>query len=209
MKKLLLFLLLFSSVSIWAQDDFVYPKLAQKGKKMADFVPKDWAIIKSDTGDLNKDKLDDLAFVIEYQKDKKEDDYGVGYPRILVVVFQKDGEYQLSIQNNKFIMLADEGGMMGDPFEDLFIKKGVLNINFTGGSSELWSFYYKFRFQNDDWYLIGEDNNDFNRNTGEYRSESINYSTSKMQTKSGKEGGKETEKWTDLEKKPLKKLSEM
>lgn len=211
MKKIfsVLLILLYCSL-VWAQEDFVYPKVIQKGKILADFVPKDWAIIRSDTGDLNKDKLDDMAFVMEYQKDKKEDDFGVGYPRVLVIVFQKDGVYQRSIQHNEFILKADEGGVMGDPFESFFIKKGVLNINFSGGSSHVWSDGYKFRFQDNDWYLIGQDNAAFDKNSGEFTEESINYLSNKKQTKKGIEGGGEpTEKWSNLEKKPLKKLSEM
>ena len=66
---------------------------------------------------------------------------------------------------------------MGDPFEGIEIKNGILIINHWGGSSWKWSLSDKYRFQNNQFQLIGHTSNcgkpceywmncDFNISTG-------------------------------------------
>ncbi len=44
---------------------------------------------------------------------------------------------------------------MGDPFEDMEIKNGLLLISQSGGSSWKWGHTDKYRYQEGDFYLIG------------------------------------------------------
>ena len=77
-------------------------------------------------------------------------------PRILLVAFkQADGSYKLSIQSNESIMLSNEGGVFGDPWAGLTIERSTLLVQFYGGSSSRWGYDYRWRFQNNDWFLIG------------------------------------------------------
>jgi hypothetical protein len=45
--------------------------------------------------------------------------------------------------------------MMGDPFEEIKIENGILLISFSGGSSWKWAYVDKYRFQNNEFELIG------------------------------------------------------
>jgi hypothetical protein len=51
------------------------------------------------------------------------------------------------------------GGMMGDPFGDIEIGKGVLHISQNGGSSWKWSHTDKYRYDNKVFKMIGYTSN--------------------------------------------------
>lgn len=137
---------------------YKYPILPTSGTKIESFVPKGWHVHEKAEGDLNKDNLPDLAAVIEADKpvkSLKETDNNQ-QPRILLVAFkQADGSYKLSIQSNESTMLSNEGGVFGDPWAGLSIERGTLLVQFYGGSSDRWGYDYRWRFQNNDWFLIG------------------------------------------------------
>ena len=102
---------------------------------------------------------------------------------LLIAFKNKDNSYSLSIKADKAIMLRDEGGVFGDPFQDIKIERGSILLEFYGGSNSRWYMYYRFRYQNDGWYLIGAtkgsylntvttmdnaDEEDYNLLTGDY-----------------------------------------
>lgn len=154
------FILLFFAIpghALQAQN-YQYPVLKKNGASAEAFLPKGWHILTQTSGDLNKDGLADLAAVIEADslvKSLKEWENDQ-QPRILFAAFrQPNGQYALSVQSNESIMLANEGGVFGDPFDALEINRGSIVVRFYGGSSDRWSYVYRWRFQNKDWFLIG------------------------------------------------------
>lgn len=162
-----------------AQSQGDYKSLPNTGKDLASFVPDGWIIKSSVVGDLNKDSLSDIAAVIE-----KGDDADSAYPRILFVLIQnKDKTYSLSVKTETAIMRANEGGVWGDPLESISVDRGSLLLSFYGGSNWRWYNQYRFRFQDEGWYLIGAtlgsyfsgtttrenaDEEDYNLLTGDY-----------------------------------------
>ncbi|QZY53937.1 hypothetical protein [Crassaminicella profunda] len=122
------------------------------------FIPKGWHILeKSDgqlasaEGDLNKDGIIDKVVVIE---ETNQMEYAPS--RNLLIAFgNEDGTYTLSIKAEKAILLRNEGGPFGDPFDEIIIDRGSIMLKFFGGSSERWYLKYRFRYQNNGWYLIG------------------------------------------------------
>lgn len=137
---------------------YQYPVLPAVAKQPAAFVPKGWHVLAKAEGDLNKDNLLDWAAVLEADqpvKSLKEYDNDQK-PRILFVAFkQADGAYKLSVQSNEYVLLSNEGGIFGDPWDDLRIERGTLLVRFYGGSADRWAYAYRWRFQQNDWYLIG------------------------------------------------------
>lgn len=117
-------------------------------------IPEGYHILqKSDDGqaiaegNLNGDKFTDVALVIENDKDKDD--------RSLLIAFgNPDKTFSLSIKADRAIMEIAEGGSFGDPFQGIKVDKGSLLLKFLGGSQR-WHQYYRFRYQDDDWYLIG------------------------------------------------------
>ena len=130
----------------------------------------------------------DIAFVIEEntQPEQPEPEMVHSQPRSLLIAFgNKDNTFTLSIKadNANAIMLRDQGGVYGDPFDDIEIDKGSILLKFYGGSNWRWYYNYRFRYQNEGWYLIGAtygsyftgtttmenaDEEDYNLLTGDY-----------------------------------------
>ncbi|MCR2803550.1 hypothetical protein [Paenibacillus soyae] len=172
------------------------------------FIPAGWGVAaKGDPivaeGDLNKDGVQDVAMIIEQSESEAE-----GAPRrVLLIAFGSSaGEFSLSIIADKVFMRADEGGVWGDPFESLSIDRGSVVVSHYGGSNWRWYSKYRFRYQDDDWYLIGatkgehftgdesRTEEDYNLLTGDY-----------IITTTNEEGVVSTEKG-NRGKKPLVKL---
>lgn len=168
---------------------------------------------------MNKDKLEDIAIIIEKDDKKnikKNDGFGPEElnlnPRILLVLFkEKDGTYTLAAKNDKgFIKSAgdEETTALLDTLSNISIKNNVLKITFnyfmSAGSWSTSTEVYIFRFQNNVFELIGYESNSYMRNTGEEEGVSINFSTNKMKTTTGGNMFEENEnhpkvKWKNVE----------
>ena len=159
------------------------------------FIPKDWHLIEKAEGDLNQDGLSDLAAVIQYKGHISSE----APVRRLLIALQKDnGSYELLIQSDKAILKADQGGVWGDPFNSddgagLAIDRGSLLIKFYGGSNWRWSKDYRFRYQDNGWYLIGATFTDYH--TASYEETAITKDYNSM-TGQLKTTDKEEIKWT-------------
>jgi len=175
------------------------------------FIPENWQIIKKTEGDLNKDKLADVVIVIEQEKQNLPLEEVA--PRALLIAFQKNnGSYELSIQSDKAILMANEGGIFGDPLEEISVDKGSLLIKFYGGSNWRWQNIYRFRYQDNDWYLIGATFTDYHTISGDGIIEDYNLLTGKMKKITGKIVGPEAsrvkEEWFDKGLKELLNLKD-
>lgn len=212
---LCLLLLVFTQL-IHAQNKYKYPILPQMGAKIEAFVLKGWHVVEKAEGDLNKDNLPDLAAVVEADKDVsnlKEPDYPQK-PRILMIAFrQPDGTYALSIQSNESVLLSNEGGVMGDPLAGLTIERGTLLVQFYGGSADRWGYDYRWRFQNNDWFLIGATSTLSSMNTNQFNTYDFNLSTGAAEHTSGafleeenKKSQPDKKRAFNIGKKPLLKL---
>ncbi|MHA6534598.1 hypothetical protein [Paenibacillus sp. BAC0078] len=102
-------------------------------------------------------------------------------------------------------MKADEGGGWGDPFDSLIIDRGSVLVSDYGGSNWRWYNKYRFRYQNNDWFLIGatmgsyftgtttidkSDEDDINLLTGEFIQRRTD-EKGNITTKKGSRGKKE------------------
>lgn len=141
--------------------DDVKIELEEKPTKTKDdinsVVPSGWGILIKDApviaeGDLNKDGIKDVATIIEQIESERDE----APSRALLIAFgTKDNSYSLSIIADKVILKADEGGIWGDPFESLSIERGSVVVSDYGGSNWRWYNKFRFRYQDNDWYLIG------------------------------------------------------
>ena len=202
-RKLFFILLLFLIFSFYAFAE----NFPQKAKSVNAFVPKGWKILKDENGnafiakgDLNKDKLEDVAIIIEKDDKKnikKNDSFGPEElnlnPRILLVLFkEKDGTYSLAAKNDKAFIKSEgneDNPALMDTLDDIIIKNNVLKIVFnyfmSAGSWGTSRDTYIFRFQNNRFELIGYDRNSYMRNTGEEEGVSINFSINKAKITTG------------------------
>jgi hypothetical protein len=74
---------------------------------------------------------------------------------LLIAFGTESGQYSVSVIADNVVLRADEGGVLGDPFSDIFIEDGVVHVSDYGGSSWRWYNTYRFAFLEEDWYLIG------------------------------------------------------
>lgn len=185
-------------------------------KDIFSLVPDGWHILERVEGeptkaesDLNNDGINDIAIVIE-ETNKSLD---IAPKRALLIAFgDKNNAYTLSVIAENAILKADEGGVWGDPLEGISVDRGSLLISFYGGSNWRWYRTYRFRFQDNDWYLIGAtlgsyftgntieenaDEEDYNLLTGDYIKKKAD-EKGNIQTTKGNRGKKELLKLTDF-----------
>ncbi|WP_336513826.1 hypothetical protein [Pollutibacter soli] len=137
-------------------------------------LPTEYSVVDTVSGDLDKDGIKEL--VVAYNTDKTSED-SEGVIRDLIIYKKEKDKWISWKQSLQALLGSRDGGMMGDPYEMMEIKNGILMISHAGGSSWKWGHTDKYRFQNDEFYLIGFSNNygkpceywedvDFNLSTG-------------------------------------------
>lgn len=187
MRILLSLFFLLSFNFTYAQKAFIFPKIKSTVRSIDEISPPKWNIINAAKGDLNGDGIEDYAVILEF--DNKVDEnrtYGdnhsdiikeVQKPRILAIYFKEGNKniYQLSTQNNDFILRSEEGGKLGDPLLGINIKDQKLFLRFRGGSEWRWELGYTFQFQNNDWFLTNAINLYYNNNTGSMTERNYNF----------------------------------
>lgn len=116
------------------KDKFSYPNFIGESLNAVQNNPN-WKVLLESSGDLNKDGIKDYALILE-SKDSipvKICSYcklRLDKPRIIVVLLNQNGQEKVIIQNNKFIALGSQGGMLMYLEPELFIKKGLLTIKY-------------------------------------------------------------------------------
>lgn len=198
--------------TFWGKISPIDEKNSQSGKvyfkTLNSLIPKGWHLVEAYgeskiEGDLNADGIADLALVIE----ENNTDQSAPQRLLLIAIGKEDNSYSLAVTADKAILRADEGGIMGDPFVGLSIDRGSLLISHQGGSAWRWSNTYRFRYQNDGWYLIGATEDWFHTQSSAGREyEDINLITGDYIKIETDENGKEIKTQGNREKKELVNL---
>lgn len=192
-------------------------------RELTDWQPKDWNVLAKAEGDLNADKIPDVVLVVEETDPKKivEND-GMG-PRILnknprrIMVLLREGDlYRNAGQSDQLIRPKNPAPCLDDPFSRVEVKNGLLKLaqsSFSScgswGSSRT---VLTFRLEAGRMRLIGEDSDEFMRNSGEKTISSTNYLTGKKKVISGLnefEPSKPKTHWETLPTSPSQYLDEL
>jgi hypothetical protein len=203
-------LALLFSLAVFSQK-FAYPSFNNSFKSVDDLLPSKWFLKDSAIGDLNGDNIADLVAVAEWKDTIEElrpdNTVNLGSPRILLIFFKNSqtGNFDLVLQHNSFIIRYGEGGMDPEAYRKVSIENKVLDIYYEllRGHAE-----YKFRYQENDFYLIGA-------TTGGESGGQIDYWDINFMTKKAKHewGGISDEKmktkWVTVPVQRLKKLKEL
>ncbi|AZA82692.1 hypothetical protein C1637_20395 [Chryseobacterium lactis] len=135
MKKVLFFLSVTGSTFCFAQKEF---------------QPAGSTVIETVDGDLDGDKIPEKV-IIYNTKDESES----GNIREIQILKKVNGKWTVLEKSRNAILESNAGGMMGDPYQNTEIQKGILMITEAGGSSWKWGHTDKYRFQNGHFELIG------------------------------------------------------
>ena len=210
MKKTALFLCLSLACSAYAQN------LLPQGKNSQEIVPKGWEKIEAQ-GDLNQDGKTDLVVFTKPNAPEKtepsndisaENNFNQG---ILAIYFGQDnGTFKLWKQYKELVLASEltqiEVGLKINSKGSLLID---INGHYRHGVGGLHDKYqYNYRYQNQDFYLIGKDVEKMDSPADKLEKTSENYLTGKKLVITDKvyDGGNRKEKWHKLNKKPLEKL---
>jgi hypothetical protein len=215
--KNLLTLILFLPLGISFSQTFTYPTLILEGSNPSDFLPKNWSILDSASGDLNNDKITDYVLIFQCKDSvstlDRFNDTILTKPRILAILFQDKISKKLVLieQNNSFIINTDNPSLE-DPYQSVSIEKGILNLHFqllyNAGSWYITNTAYSFRYHCKNFELIGADYNSFNRATHDFENYSFNFLTKKYSINKGSDesGEKPTTEWSSIKLQKLKTI---
>ena len=114
-------------------------------------IPVSYSVLDTVSGDLDHDSINEL--VVAYNMGPENPVEGVS--RELIIYKLENNKWIEWKKSGNALYGSRDGGMMGDPYEQMEIKDGILLISQNGGSSWKWGFTDKYRFQEGDFYLIG------------------------------------------------------
>ena len=161
-------------------------------------------VLAETSGDINNDGIKDVATLFESS------------PLMLTIFLSnKDGSYQTLNYEYIFEDLPKSDEFVVVEYSLNYTKTKCLMITVssfaTAGSWESPTCKYIFRYQNGDFYLIGESHESLYRNSGETTEVSINYLTGKQCTTEGNAFKKKKSKvkWETIGKKPLRSIGEV
>lgn len=119
--------------------------------KIADIaIPAGFKKLMEVKGDLDKDGIAELVVVFDTPK-KVE----LGTERQLWIYKQNGSAWKLWHKSIGPVLSSEHGGMMGDPFLSVAIEHGCIVVNHFGGDADKWQYTHRYRYQNNNWYLIG------------------------------------------------------
>ncbi len=116
-------------------------QLEQLKKNQKISLPEAYTLKDYSFGDLDRDGQEDAAVVIEQ---------GSGVTtgsRKIYLFLNQNGKYRLAFENSDIILGSMEGGVFGDPYEDISLSEGKLHVQDYGGSSDRWGHTYTFTYQ--------------------------------------------------------------
>jgi hypothetical protein len=101
-------------------------------------LPAGYTVLDAAQGDLNRDAVPDWLVVLHRPNEAKTSDV-IDHPTkrpLLVFLGGAGGTYTLATRSDNAVYCVDCGGMMGDPFMGLAIKKGYFTVEHYGGSAQ-------------------------------------------------------------------------
>lgn len=138
------------------------------------FVPKEYSVISIESGDLNLDEYTDAILVLRKTSEESTSNYSENKPDkrlMLLLIGQKGGTYALAYKNDNAVYCIDCGGLFGDPFTGVSIKKGSFSIKHGVSGGHHWERITTFEYNKskNNW-LLYEDlyiNYKFNSDTSD------------------------------------------
>ncbi len=122
------------------------------------FVPKGYSVISIESGDLNLDEYTDAILVLRKTSEESTSNYAENKPdkrSMLLLIGQKEGTYKLAYKNNNAVYCIDCGGLFGDPFTGITIKKGYFSIEHGVSGGHHWEHVTTFKYNKskNNWFL--------------------------------------------------------
>lgn len=130
---------LFITISAFLSVNFA----AAQFQTFEKFIPNGFSILDSASGDINLDGIDDIVLIL--RRNYEQDNSDTIRP-LLLLEGNKTGQFTLISRNDSVVMCMECGGVFGDPYNSIIIKKGYFSIEHFGGSNLRWTRSIAFKF---------------------------------------------------------------
>lgn len=135
------------------------------GENIKNFVPENYAILDSVSGNLNLDNFVDMIVVLKKIGEEKTSDV-IENPEkrpLLILIGKANNKFKLAERNDNTVYCIDCGGIMGDPFTEIVIKNGYFSVEHYGGSAWRWTrvITYKYSKVENNWFLHKDGSENF------------------------------------------------
>lgn len=115
-----------------------------QSQSLGSFVPKNYAILDTVSGDLNLDAYPDMVMILNIRSETDTSD--ADRPLLILEGISK-GKYKLAGRNDHIVFCASCGGVFGDPYQAVTIEKGSFSVMHYGGSTIRWTQNITFSYQ--------------------------------------------------------------
>lgn len=157
-----LFTIFFSQI-LRAQDN---------NQKLNRYIPQGYTLLDSKSGDLNQDGYTDYIVICKSPNENEEE---IQRP-LLILHGQANGSLKLIARNDNIVMCAQCGGVMGDPYTGMTLKKNFFSIEHEGGSNFRFIRIMTFKYDKDrQQYLLHKDAGETYNTTNPNKSKSESY----------------------------------
>ena len=107
------------------------------------FIPTEFFILDSASGNLNKDAYKDLVLILKSNAEENNSD--TTRP-LMLLAGAPNGRYTLMARNDHVVLCKACGGIFGDPYQSIAIKNGYFSIEHYGGSNWRWTRIITFKY---------------------------------------------------------------
>jgi len=107
------------------------------------FIPADYSILDSASGDINKDGKKDILVIL---KSNQEENAGDTVRPLLVLLGSGKELYELAARSDSVVLCKACGGVFGDPYAGMTVKNNFFSIEHYGGSNWRWTRIITFRY---------------------------------------------------------------
>ncbi|RYZ21992.1 MAG: hypothetical protein EOO10_22025 [Chitinophagaceae bacterium] len=114
-----------------------------QNKKLTQFVPAGYSIMDKAIGDIDKDGISDAVLVLRNNDENANTD--AARPLLLLKGNSKS-QYTLLARNDSIVLCLGCGGVHGDLYERVVIKKGYFSVEHLGGSGWRWTRIITFKY---------------------------------------------------------------
>jgi hypothetical protein len=125
----------------------VSPAIAgQKPKlqKIRSFIPPDYDLLDSASGDLNGDGFTDYVLILRSKTENSKNSAGVR-PLLLLLGTEKNN-FELTARNDSVVLCRSCGGIYDDPYQKVTVHDGYLSVQHLIGSTWKWTRVISFRY---------------------------------------------------------------
>lgn len=132
------------------------------------FIQEGYVGMDTVYGDLNLDEREDAILVLKLEDEEENpsmnESEGVVKRPLLILTKQDDGVWKSEGRNDNLVMCAHCGGVFGDPYDQIVIKKGYFSVEHYGGSNWRWTKIITFKYAADkrEWFLHKDGGDEYN-----------------------------------------------